>query len=63
MKKYKGKTIMSEKTNIKENVYFKESIYFKWEIYKWHYALDKESAEILRNTPFYKKWIILISKI
>jgi len=62
--KSRKKAILPEiKTNIKQNVYFKERLYFQLEIYKWHYALNKDVVEVLKNTNFYKKWDILISKI
>lgn len=64
MSKSRKKAILPEiKTNIKQNVYFKERLYFEWEIYQWHYSLNKDVVEVLKNTNFYKKWDILISKI
>lgn len=50
-----------KKTKTKVNAFFRKSVYFEWEIYNWDYKIDIEKAEILKNTPFYKKWIILIS--
>lgn len=74
MKKYKGNIASdmsddikneakrNEKIKTKMNVFFKERLWFEWEIYYWHCSLDKWKVEILKNTPFYKKGKILISK-
>lgn len=51
---------MYEYTPTKINAFFVKPVYFEWEIYKWNCSLSIEKIEVLKNTNFYKKWIILI---